>query len=575
MSASAIPPLPPPPTSVKPTTKERVLGGVTGFLRGATGQDPNNTPMDQAIARAQAARLDEARMHRQDAANAVGVLATGYNPTTRASLTPAERTQYENRYKAAMGLYEKAAGTTKETKGAIAKMRAIADHLIGIGAQKQAQGAPQGALAPPPSAQGSAAPPQAGSASPSLPAPPSPSSAQPQAASQPSPPARDVDAETQALAAYNESQQKAQAASAATEADVQEKKKLASQGGLKEGTPEYNEFVYKIKPVAGQNAVAASLARQGYNATFNPDGTIADVTPIPGFKNPQREKLVASLALRGETPQFDDAGNVVGVTPIPGFLDFQKSVAAAKQGTAKNAGFMTMYAAYRFYDEAIRHNPNLLPYVAPMIKNALSTAGVKTPEGFTDALSQMPPNMPVNEFGKAIGIQMPGSPIAPGAVNQGGLYAQRFLKQEPEIRKEIADNAQWLGPVHGRVAVKYLLYKVGSTGNKDEDRALSKLRTNLELTDTNVARMHINSVKAIQGIEQLSDAGKMSPDALLGALDSIHDWAQDAALQGEGKSVFAGAGASTLNKPPKKLTPPPKSGISKAARDYLAGIGVH
>lgn len=275
---------------------------------------------------------------------------------------------------------------------------------------------------------------------------------------------------------------------------------------------------------------------------FDPE-TNTQLGPLqPGAPEPAhttaRDSTIRALALRGLTPTFGPDGTIVKVDPLPGYVDFQKVLATAKQNPARNAGFMTMYAAYRFYNEAIQTNPALLPVVGPLIQNAFSNAGIKTPPGFLDAFTKMPANMPQDVFGNYIGTKMPGSPIAPGAVNQGGLYAQRFLKQEPDIRKEITDNAKWLGPVHGRMAVKYLLYKVGSTGDPAEDRALARLRTNLELTDTNVARMHINSVKAIQGIEQLSDAGKMSPDALLGALDSIHEWAQDAALQGEGKSVF-------------------------------------
>jgi hypothetical protein len=131
-------------SDVRPDFKERALGVLGGILSGGAGQAPGESSLDRAIAKHHQMRLDEARMHRQNAATYAGVLATGFNPKTGVKLTPEEEQQYQNWYDASWAAYEKAAGISKETKGALQKSKAIADRIIHLGRQNR-QGGAQGA----------------------------------------------------------------------------------------------------------------------------------------------------------------------------------------------------------------------------------------------------------------------------------------------------------------------------------------------------------------------------------------------------------------------------------------------
>lgn len=267
----------------------------------------------------------------------------------------------------------------------------------------------------------------------------------------------------------------------------------------------------------------------------------------------QHAVLYNSLAEHGMQPTFADNGTLKSISPVPGYEDFEKALTAAKQGTAKNAGFMTMYAAYRFYQSALQENPNLLPVIAPMIQSALQNAGVTVGPEFSKILSQLPPNMPQNEFGQAIGTRMPGSPVAPGAINTSGLFAQRFLSEEPRIRQELQSNADLLGPVMGRAELQFLLGEVGTTGDPVKDRALQQLKTDFGMVASNVSRFHTASVREMEKLESLADANKLTPAALEGYLDTIHDWATSATEQGQGRAIIhkggipKGAVLGTLN----------------------------
>ena len=298
-----------------------------------------------------------------------------------------------------------------------------------------------------------------------------------------------------------------------------------------------DEAVQKVRggEDKSREQIVSGLAKQGYNVTFDEQGN-ASVKPMVGFKDKGRETQDRTLLSRGLMATYGDAGQVTGVQEVPGYLSFQKQLEKVKGGgRAKNAGFMTMYAAYRFYDEAIKENPNLLPVITPMISSALRQAGIEVGPDFEKAFKELPPNMPMNEFGQAIGTRMPGSPLAAGRINTSGLFAQRFLSDEGSVREEVAKNAKYLGPAQGRVSVRFLLGAVGSTGDPEADRALSKLRTDLQMVSTNAAAFHVVAVRPIEHFMELADAGKMSPEALYGYLDGIHKWAVTAAKQGTGK----------------------------------------
>jgi hypothetical protein len=135
--------------NVKPDFREQ-------FVQGAAATAPRGTDLDaleQQMAQHHQQRLDEARMHKQNLAQAGALLHYGINPATNKPLTPEERQRYMNEYNAAKQAYMKVAGVNKQTKEALNKSFMIMDHMIGPGAQNQ-QGPPQpGGFTPSPQAQ--------------------------------------------------------------------------------------------------------------------------------------------------------------------------------------------------------------------------------------------------------------------------------------------------------------------------------------------------------------------------------------------------------------------------------------
>jgi hypothetical protein len=134
---------------VKPDFREQ-------FVQGAAATAPRGTDLDalsQQMAQHHQQRLDEARMHKQNLAQAGALLHYGINPATNKPLTPEERQRYMNEYNAAKQAYMKVAGVNKQTKEALNKAFTVMDHMIGPGAQNQ-QGPPQtGGFTPSPQAQ--------------------------------------------------------------------------------------------------------------------------------------------------------------------------------------------------------------------------------------------------------------------------------------------------------------------------------------------------------------------------------------------------------------------------------------
>jgi len=96
-------------------------------------------PLDEAINKEHARRLDSAKMYRQLAATLAAQLATGFDAKTGQKLTPEGEQEIQNQYEAAWTAYEKAAGVSKETKGALGRAKAIAEHLIGVGRSRRQQ----------------------------------------------------------------------------------------------------------------------------------------------------------------------------------------------------------------------------------------------------------------------------------------------------------------------------------------------------------------------------------------------------------------------------------------------------
>lgn len=153
-------------TKIPRTGGERVKGMIGGILDAGGGRKAGSSQLEQEVEKHYGARLDEAKMHRRNATTYAGILASGINPQTGEKLTDEEKQQYQNWYNASWNAYQKIAGVTKETKGVLAKGKAILEHIIGRGQQAQgASGTPQaGAGATPPATSTPAATPAGASA---------------------------------------------------------------------------------------------------------------------------------------------------------------------------------------------------------------------------------------------------------------------------------------------------------------------------------------------------------------------------------------------------------------------------
>jgi hypothetical protein len=162
-------PIPPPPQAdsqadpnVPLGAKNRALGIAGGLLGGLAGTGGQESKLDQAIAAHHQRQIDEAKMHRQNAATFFTLLHIGKNPETGEPLTPEEQQRYQNQYNAAMDAYQKLTGVNKQTKAAVQQSRQILDRQL---ATKTGQ-PPQGAQGTAPAGGGQSAPQKMGSVGP-------------------------------------------------------------------------------------------------------------------------------------------------------------------------------------------------------------------------------------------------------------------------------------------------------------------------------------------------------------------------------------------------------------------------
>lgn len=138
-------------------------------LGNVLAQGDKNSPIAQAVANHNQRRMDEAHMHKQNAATAAGAIIYDNQMLQKAQtdpdsvkgytfLTPEERQSLQNNHDTAMDAYEKIVGVDKNTKTALGKARGIVDHLMKRGAPQQGVSAPQSPspnqLTPPPAAPG-------------------------------------------------------------------------------------------------------------------------------------------------------------------------------------------------------------------------------------------------------------------------------------------------------------------------------------------------------------------------------------------------------------------------------------
>lgn len=136
-----MPPTPPPTADnvssqvqdVPATGLERA-GGMISAATSSLGRDmsqprqPNK--LDAAMDKHHQQRLNEARMHRQNAATYASALATGSDPQTGQPLSPEQKQQYQDWYNASWQAYTKIAGVDKDTKQQLAQHGNMIQNII-------------------------------------------------------------------------------------------------------------------------------------------------------------------------------------------------------------------------------------------------------------------------------------------------------------------------------------------------------------------------------------------------------------------------------------------------------------
>ena len=243
--------------------------------------------------------------------------------------------------------------------------------------------------------------------------------------------------------------------------------------------------------------------------------------------NPKNPKVIATLMNARAHEMEAEASEKKASTP---------------GGGGRVSGFGA-YALYRMVAEAYTHNPELLKAVPAFAKSM----GVELPPDIQDVLKGIPIDQPLSPTtGKPIGTGMPGAPTQ--NTRSTAQMAQRYLDEYPRISADVNAAADNLGPISGRKAIGFMLGAIGSTGGAKADQQLAKLRADLALTGSNVARFHINSVRQAELFDRLIAAGKSPAPAIQGTLDAFRDWATTAAKQERG------FGEQDSGKPPKGAT---------------------
>jgi len=244
----------------------------------------------------------------------------------------------------------------------------------------------------------------------------------------------------------------------------------------------------------------------------------------PVAKEPNEQaQIAARLAPLGMRPVFAADGSVASMQQIPGFKEPEK-------GTFGGA-----YAAVRALDESAREFPSMFK---PLLEKMNQTQGLGLTPADIDAANKNFLAGLATSGGQPLGTASRLNPTA--TTESQAQMADKVLNELPRINKEIDAATPNVGPVQGRLAVGFLLGKVGSTGNKQLDNTLTQLRTDVTLLESAGSKFHVGTQKAIDDLAQDIDAGKSSSDALHGFTTSIQHWAEEA--QKEGKEVSGRGG---------------------------------
>ncbi|MDR5729447.1 MAG: hypothetical protein RB191_18695 [Terriglobia bacterium] len=206
-------------------------------------------------------------------------------------------------------------------------------------------------------------------------------------------------------------------------------------------------------------------------------------------------------------------------TVIPDFKPSDKSMKGAY------GGFGPAFLAYRMLNAAYNENPELLPYIAPLISKMLAQGGGEVP-GMTQALGTVPIGQPQNDQGTPIGLRMPGAPT--GTTRSRGQFAGEVLPTMKAAYDEIDKLADKLGPFSGRYS-ELVTGKIGAYGPE-----YSALQTDLHNIATGWGRLHGNSVETMKEFLNDLDTAK-NPANLKAKLQRYEYQAEIYKAGGEGK----------------------------------------
>ena len=272
------------------------------------------------------------------------------------------------------------------------------------------------------------------------------------------------------------------------------------------------------------------------------DGLVSknSINPATGKPYTHEEALATVGPLAKMGAEAHDAYHEWLASHVGGtYDDFLKDTAAIKGDSAKKSGLGT-YAMVRLMDMAYKDNPELLTLMPQILKQV----GIEAPADIGEKSKEA---LPTNEKGEPIGTAMPGAPT--GATRNRGQLAEGMIAEIPNVKKNIADLGDQLGPALGRWN-EFMTGKIGAG-----DPRFEQLRTNMQLMTSGAAKMHLNSVRAVEEFNKLASAGKMTPEVLNAFIDTVGEWAGTYAKQGRGKPAGksdaapgAGVGSSTKAK---------------------------
>ena len=165
---------------------------------------------------------------------------------------------------------------------------------------------------------------------------------------------------------------------------------------------------------------------------------------------------------------------------------------------------------------------------------------------------------------------MPEAPT--GQTRSRGQFAESaVMAQVPGLKNEIDKLADQLGPLSGRWN-EFMTGKLGGDPGDPDYGKYQALRTDMLLLSSGAAKMHLNSVKAIEEFNKLADTGKMTPDILNNFVSTVEKWANTYANQGRGRPAGMPAPPAASGKTPAPQIVP---SAPKTADDLAKQLGIH